>query len=118
MLLTEINDYFKCESTGMRPGKECKRSNFENIDPTAIALTMANVIGAGFPIVNLLYVVNVRELRESWGRMKAKLHSWFGGQSSHRPCKNVEKESGSNQENGQSPTGSGDATSSALQSGE
>lgn len=57
----DLTAYFACESTRVRPGKECDRSSFENIEP--IYLFGAQfIVGIGYPFVNLMYALNIQHI--------------------------------------------------------
>ena len=61
--LSEILCYFRCESKGVDPDNPCDASGFMN----RVTLTMtsiAYVLLGLFPLVNFLFVVNVRLLKQ------------------------------------------------------
>ena len=58
--ISDITDYFMCEATGTV--KECDLSF---VDQTGDIFTILSIILIGlFPIVNLIYVLNIRELKQ------------------------------------------------------
>ena len=68
----ELLKYFTCESTGMSPGKSCSRSNFEREDPTAPAVTINFIVTAIYPLMTLIYVVKVADIKKFLNRQTAK----------------------------------------------
>ncbi len=60
---SELNAYFICESTGVRPGKVCNRSRFESADPVYLFAAQF-VVGIGYLFVNLMYALNIEHTRQ------------------------------------------------------
>ena len=58
-----ILDYFSCEQGGHDPEALCSRSEFEKWDISAFT-TLSYILLGLFPIVNLVYVLNFRELKK------------------------------------------------------
>ena len=58
--VSDITDYFVCESTGA--GNECDRS-FAQLSGEIFTVLTFIILGL-YPIANLAYVVNIRELKE------------------------------------------------------
>ncbi len=59
---TKLSEYFMCEATGEFPGKvPCDRS-FGVLGPEILGV-IAYVMVGFFPFVNLIYVVNIDELK-------------------------------------------------------
>ena len=65
-LIKEIRQYFVCEATGIMPGKVCDRS-FERLETEVISIITFTLIGF-YPIVSLIYVVNIQELKKKVSR--------------------------------------------------
>ena len=61
-LITDIRKYFACEAVGVMPGKVCERS-FERLGSEIMSVISYSLIGF-YPIVNLIYVVNVQDLKQ------------------------------------------------------
>ena len=62
--------YFSCELTGMVPGKTCERSFERLTDSAAIAISFL-ILGL-YPMVNLVFVVNVKELKMCCGKQRER----------------------------------------------
>lgn len=61
--LSEIDCYFKCESSGVDPGSPCDTSTYMN--HVALTMTTISYILLGlFPLVNFLFIVNIRVLNK------------------------------------------------------
>ena len=61
--LSEIVSYFRCESKGVDPDNPCDASGFMN----HVTLTMTSIVYVLlglFPLVNFLFIVNVRLLKQ------------------------------------------------------
>ena len=61
-LITDIGKYFTCESFGIQ--EDCIRS-FERVESEASAIITYALIGF-YPLVSLIYVVNIQELRQKY----------------------------------------------------
>ena len=60
-----IREYWQCEATGVDPENPCNRASFEEMtDPGLIAF--AQIILWIFPAVNLIFVVNINDLKQMW----------------------------------------------------
>ena len=59
----ELVKYFICESTGTSPGKTCTRSHFEGLDPSAPATAISVIVVSLYPLVNLLYVIRLADIK-------------------------------------------------------
>lgn len=57
-----LGDYFSCEIGGHNSSNPCSRSEFEALSNAGLAGSAYILLGL-FPIVNLLYAVNVQELK-------------------------------------------------------
>ena len=66
-----VSHYFLCESPGMDPDSPCDRSGFENFSYPILTLFGYILLGL-FPAVNLIFAVDIRELKQ-----------WCG---QHAPC--------------------------------
>ena len=57
----QLTSYFGCEALGVRPGEECER----RFDRTAVEVIVDLTLffTAIYPIVSLIYVVNLQELK-------------------------------------------------------
>jgi len=63
--------YFLCESTGTNDGKVCDRTAFEQFSnpiPAALSFILLGL----YPVVNLIYVVNIQELKQKGKRLTRK----------------------------------------------
>lgn len=69
--LSEINCYFQCESNGVDHGNPCDTTTYMN--PITLTMTTISYILLGlFPLVNFLFIVNLRVLNqhlEKWLRL-------------------------------------------------
>ena len=74
LAITRIFEYFTCEQEGHIPGKcDEKRSRFQELSNPAWT-TMSYILLGMFPMVNLIYAVNIQELKAfcqccSWKRL-------------------------------------------------
>ena len=59
-----LMEYFVCESVGMQPGKVCEKT-FVKI-PLEIAINVGFVLLGLYPVINLVYVVDIRAMKERW----------------------------------------------------
>ena len=57
----ELFRYFSCEATGIVPGKVCDRT-FQTLS-TEIPVNLALVLLGLFPVVNLVYVLNLTKIK-------------------------------------------------------
>ena len=73
--VSELTEYFLCESQGVRPGRACER-RFNRMQ-VAVTLTLVYVILGFFPVISLVYVVNYQEMKE-------KLSKWWNSDGSSR----------------------------------
>ena len=55
-------EYLRCEATGTMPGKVCKRS-FQ-MPEIEIPVNIGLVLFGLYPVVNLLYVLNIKEIKK------------------------------------------------------
>ena len=69
LLQEELAIYFACESLGHDPKNPCDRSQFERLNfPTTAILALSIVLFA--PVVNFVFVVNVRLLKEKFNDLR------------------------------------------------
>ena len=67
----ELVSYFLCESTGLSDGEVCDRTTFEQFsNPIPAALSF--IILGLYPVINLIYVVNIQELKQKGRRLTRK----------------------------------------------
>ena len=64
-----VSRYFLCESPGMDPDNPCDRSGFENLSYPILTLFGYILLGL-FPAVNLIFAVDIRELKLWCGRFR------------------------------------------------
>ena len=71
--------YWQCEATGVDPEKQCDRlyASFEELGPPAL-IAISNMLYLILPLVNLVFVVNVTELKQ-------KFKTWRGEAASSQP---------------------------------
>ena len=61
----DLTEYLLCESSGMQPGRmECSRSSINDLIPALILFDITAIILGSFPAANLLYALNVHEVKE------------------------------------------------------
>ena len=58
---SKLSTYFDCESTGTSPGEKCDRRDFENADLTWLLIIPLGLL-IGYPIVNIIYVLNLKDI--------------------------------------------------------
>ena len=66
----DLDEYFVCEATGAILGKDCSMPH-DRIGAIVLT-TMAQGLWGLFPLVNLIYVVNVTELKHKFSRCKTQ----------------------------------------------
>ena len=64
-LVKGILRYFFCEQGGHNPSSPCSRSDVENMSLVSMQ-ALSHILLAFLPVVNLLYAVNIAELKELW----------------------------------------------------
>ena len=69
-LFDDVQEYFCCELGGHNPGNPCSRSKIGNLSDLGLEILLY-ILLALFPVVNLIYAVNVQELKELW---RGKFH--------------------------------------------
>jgi len=60
--ITGIQTYFFCEQDGFDPDNPCSRDYLMNLYPSISTLTI--VLLGLFPVVNLIYAINLNELKD------------------------------------------------------
>ncbi len=70
-----IGLYFLCEQRGHDPENPCSRDYIKNSDSVLTMLSF--VLLSLFPVVNLIYAINTRELKEFMQRMKSTKNKRF-----------------------------------------
>ena len=74
LFVKTVQRYFFCEHGGHNPSKPCIRSDFEKLAYPSVS-TLSFICLALYPVVNLLYAVNIQELKDLWGKwFKNKLN--------------------------------------------
>jgi len=61
-LISGIQIYFLCEQGGIDPDNPCSRDYLVNLYPSIS--TLSYVLLALFPVVNLIYAINLKELKD------------------------------------------------------
>ncbi len=71
----EYETYFLCESKGIDPNnpEECDRSGFEQYLTPGLMACAYILIGI-FPALNLIFVVNIKELKEFFSHLASQQH--------------------------------------------
>ncbi len=64
-----IGLYFLCEQRGHDPENPCSRDYIKNSD--SVLTMLSYVLLSLFPVVSLIYAINIRELKEFMQRMKS-----------------------------------------------
>ena len=64
-LKESLQRYFFCEQGGYNPSNPCNRSDIEDLTYPSLEI-MSNILQAMFPVVNMIYVVNIQELKNLW----------------------------------------------------
>ena len=72
-LKQDLTDYFICESPGA--GKVCPRDFTSTLIQVDVLLNVSVVLLAMYPIVNLVYVVNVQELKSFFLKLSGRMRS-------------------------------------------
>ena len=62
MLAKSLQKYFFCEQGGHNPRNPCSRSEIEDLTYPSLEI-MSNIFQALFPVVTMIYVVNIQELK-------------------------------------------------------
>ena len=76
VIVNSAKRYFLCEQNGHDPSEPCSRSELERLmNPTGITLSFILAM-ALFPVVNLVYIVNIQELKELWRKCLVKMSSF------------------------------------------
>ncbi len=72
--IADISDYFLCESTGADSNKDVCARNFERFNSRMVLIAALLIVGM-FPVVNLIYVLNVQEIKKILSRRLKKRHT-------------------------------------------
>ena len=64
-----ITSYFLCEAVGHVPGR-CSRETLEQYSHPLLNIAIYNILSFFVPIVNLLFVINCRSIRESIKKLR------------------------------------------------
>ena len=63
--IQDLQEYFLCESAGVRPVMMmCDRNEINQAIPYQLLFDTLFILVALFPVVNLVYMVNIRELKQ------------------------------------------------------
>ena len=65
----EVTKYFICEAAGVDPNNPCSRRGFEDLAVPAIPALSYILLGL-FPAVNLIFAINLTELKQICGRAR------------------------------------------------
>ena len=80
-LMKGLLRYFFCEQGGHNPSSPCSRSDIENMSYLSMD-ALSHVLLAFLSVVNLLYAVNIAELKELWiERSEYLKKSYYTGHS-------------------------------------
>ena len=77
LYISALLQYMQCEATGVDPENPCNRASFEEQTHPALT-TLAYVLLWIFPAVNLIFAINISELKEkfkTWRGQAAKRSS-------------------------------------------
>ena len=70
LFVEALLEYMHCEATGVDPENPCNRASFEELMYPGLT-TLASVITGIYPAVNLIFAVNI-------GELKQKFKTWSG----------------------------------------
>ena len=70
--IQDIQEYFLCESAGVRSAMVCDRSEINQVLPYQLLLDTFFILIALFPVANLVYMVNIRELKKSFKKVTGR----------------------------------------------
>ena len=65
--VSSVEQNFLCEQGGHNPSNPCSLSDIESLSYPAVN-TLTYILIALLPFVNLLYTVNIQELKELWAK--------------------------------------------------
>ena len=71
LFAARLRDYFSCEQSGHDPNNPCDRKSLSEISHPDLAVTALVLLGI-FPVVNLVYAINIRELKEKFSSCLGK----------------------------------------------
>ena len=69
--MDSVEKHFLCEQGGHNPSHPCNHSDIENQTYPSLIIFVF-VVFAMLPAINMVYVVNIKELKEFWRKRK-----WF-----------------------------------------
>ena len=70
---SRLTDYFFCEQSGHDPNNPCDKKGINEISHSVTDLAVtAFVLLANFPVVNLVYAINIKELKEKFSSCSGK----------------------------------------------
>ena len=72
IIVNSAQQYFFCELSGHDPSNPCNRSEFEKLTNPSVTTLSYILMMALFPVVNLVYIVNIEELKQLWRKCLAK----------------------------------------------
>ena len=76
---SQLTMYFACESQGVQPGRTCER-NFNRMRYDSV-LMVVNVLLGFYPVVSLIYVINIRDVKKfykRWRQNSSNTHTGHG----------------------------------------
>ena len=71
LFAARLTNYFSCEQSGHDPNNPCDRKSFSEISHPDLAVTALVLLGI-FPVVNLVYAINIKELKEKFSSCLGK----------------------------------------------
>ena len=76
--IAEVLKYFKCESRGVDPDNHCDKYINSYLKHRQVALiSMSHILLGLYPVVNLVYVVNIRELKKLIKKWLLRVKKWL-----------------------------------------
>ena len=80
-----LNEYLLCESIGVRPGNSCTDERTFAV-VLQIVFDISSIALGSFPAVNLIYAVNISDLKQ---KCKKRFPSWFAATPANSTVKTV-----------------------------
>ena len=65
LFAARLKDYFSCEQSGHDPNNPCDRKSFSEISHPDLGVAALVLLGI-FPVINLVYAINIKELKEKF----------------------------------------------------
>lgn len=62
-------NYFNCEAAGHDERNPCNKTDLNQITANQILMSLASILFFVFPVVNLMYVINVKELKDRFNKL-------------------------------------------------